>query len=42
MEEEIRNSVDYIVNEREDTAKGLNPSRIVRLLAGGSVEILRE
>ena len=42
VEEEIRNSVDYIVNEREDTAKGLNPSRIVRLLAGGSVEILRE
>lgn len=42
VEEEIRNSVDYVVNERQDTAKGGAASRIVRIRPDGMVEIVRE
>lgn len=37
----IREGVTHIVNERQDTAKGITASRIVRLRPNGDVDILR-
>lgn len=41
IEKEIREGVTHIVNERQDTARGVQASRIVRLHDDGTVEIVR-
>lgn len=42
VSEEIRNSVDYIVEYRRDDLSKAKPSSIIKLGAGGLVKIIRE
>lgn len=42
ISEEIRRSVDYIVNYRQDDLSRSNPSGIIKLGVGGQIEIIRK
>lgn len=42
ISDEIRNSVDYIVNYRQTDRSGSAPSSIVKLGSGGLVKVIRE
>ena len=42
MAEEIKSSVDYIVNFRQDDMSRPKPSSIIKLDKGGVIKIIRE